>query len=337
MRPDGSFLRIELILLTLIILWAASSQAQERPTILAGHGTLSASILPLWVGADARLFEKHGLQVRPIYLPRAAGRPALLSGDIQVYFSAGPPLVQMRLSGGDVAVTSCVAHKLTSKIMVIPSIQTIADLRGKVLAVANPGSASDFASKLFLARQGMKPGQDVSIIYSGSTSAAFAALMNGRVQAIFATSPNDLQAAQAGFKPLLELGDLNIPYAGNCTAVMRPYIVKQPARMRGFVAGIMESVAHIRRRPNEAKATLQKYTRVSDPAILQHAYDSDTRYMEPVPYPTVEGTKTILDQLGVSGRPAETFLAEFIDDRFMKQLIDEGFVKQLYPGGVPGR
>jgi ABC-type nitrate/sulfonate/bicarbonate transport system substrate-binding protein len=155
------------------------------------------------------------------------------------------------------------------------------------------------------------------------------------VQGIFATSPNDLQAAAAGFKPLLELGDLNIPYAGNCTAAMRPYIAKQPARMRGFVAGIMEAIAHIRRRPNDAKATLQKYARVSDPAILQHAYESDTRYMESVPYPTPEGTKTILEQLGVSGRPAETFLAEFIDDRFMKQLNDEGFVKQLYPGGIP--
>jgi ABC-type nitrate/sulfonate/bicarbonate transport system substrate-binding protein len=337
MKPGCSFSIINLIALSVVILWTTFSPAQERPIILAGHGTLSASILPLWVGADAKLFEKHGLQVRPIYLPRAAGRPALLSGDIQVYFSAGPPLVQMRLSGGDVAITSCVAHKLTSKIMVIPSIQKVADLRGKVLAVANPGSASDFASKLFLARQGMKPGQDVSIIYSGSTSAAFAALVNGRVQAIFATSPNDLQAAQAGFKPLLELGDLNIPYAGNCTAAMRSYIVKQPARMRSFVAGIMEAIAHIRRRPNEAKATLQKYTRVADPAILQHAYDSDTRYMEPVPYPTVEGTKTILEQLGVSGRAVDIFITEFIDDRFMKQLSDEGFVKQLYPGGVPAR
>ena len=337
MKPGCSFSIINLIALSVVILWTTFSPAQERPIILAGHGTLSASILPLWVGADAKLFEKHGLQVRPIYLPRAAGRPALLSGDIQVYFSAGPPLVQMRLSGGDVAITSCVAHKLTSKIMVIPSIQKVADLRGKVLAVANPGSASDFASKLFLARQGMKPGQDVSIIYSGSTSAAFAALVNSRVQAIFATSPNDLQAAQAGFKPLLELGDLNIPYAGNCTAAMRSYIVKQPARMRSFVAGIMEAIAHIRRRPNEAKATLQKYTRVADPAILQHAYDSDTRYMEPVPYPTVEGTKTILEQLGVSGRAVDIFITEFIDDRFMKQLSDEGFVKQLYPGGVPAR
>jgi hypothetical protein len=37
----------------------------------------------------------------------------------------------------------------------------------------------------------MKVGQDISLIYSGSTSAAFAALVNGRVQGIFATAPND--------------------------------------------------------------------------------------------------------------------------------------------------
>ncbi|HWH75993.1 MAG TPA: ABC transporter substrate-binding protein, partial [Candidatus Binatus sp.] len=262
---------IIIIALAIVLYVPAYASGQERPSLLVGHGTLSGSILPLWVGAEAKLFEKYGLQVKPIYLPRAAGRPALLSGDIQIYFSAGPPLVQMRLSGGDIAVTSCVVHKLTSQIMVAPSIQRISDLRGKVLAVANPGSASDFAAKLFLARQGMKPGQDVSIIYSGSTSAAFLALVNGRVQAIFATSPNDMQAAAAGFKSLLELGDLNIPYAGNCSAAMRPYIAKEPSRMRSFVAGVTEAIAYIKRRPNEAKAALEKYTRVSDPKILQHA------------------------------------------------------------------
>lgn len=335
MRRDCALLIIQSIVLSMLLYSAALSIAQERPTILAGHGTLSGSILPLWVGAEAKLFEKHGLQVKPIYLPRAAGRPALLSGDIQVYFSAGPPLVQMRLGGADVVITSCVVHKLTSQIMVSPAIQKIADLRGKVLAVANPGSASDFTAKLFLARQGMKPGQDVSLIYSGSTSAAFAALVNGRVQGIFASSPNDLQAAQAGFKPLLELGDLNIPYAGNCSALMRPYVAKQPARVRSFVAGITEAIAYIRRRPTEAKTILEKYIRVSEPGILQHAYDSDTRYMEPVPRPTPEGTKSILENLGVSGRAAEQFVVEFIDDRFMKQIADEGLLKQIYPGGVP--
>jgi len=323
------------VVVAVLLCRPAPAPAQERAVILAGHGTLSGSILPLWVGAETKIFEKHGLQVKPIYLPRAAGRPALLSGDIQTYFSAGPPLVQMRLGGADVVVTSCVAHKLTSKIMVGSAIQKISDLRGKVLAVANPGSASDFAAKVFLARQGMKPGQDVSIIYSGSTSAAFAALTNGRVQAILATSPNDLQAMQAGFKPLLELGDLNIPYAGNCTAAMRAYIAKQPARIKSFVAGIIEAIAYIRRRPAESKTILQKYTRVSDPVVLQHAYESDTRYMETLPRPTIEGTKNILENLGVSGRAAEQFAAEFNDDHFIRQLVDEGFLKQLYPGGTP--
>lgn len=204
----------KLIIAWVIALWTTFSHAQERPSILAGYGTLSGSILPLWVATEAGLFEKHGLQVKPIYLPRAAGRAALISGDIQVYFSAGPPLVQMRQGGADIAITSCVVHKFTSKLMVIPSIQKVADLRGKVLAVSNPGSLSDFAAKLFIARQSLKPGQDISVTYSGSTSAAFAALANGRVHGIFASSPSDIQAQAAGFKQLLDLGDMNIPLSG---------------------------------------------------------------------------------------------------------------------------
>ena len=330
-------IRVSKLFASFVLLWAIAAYGQERPSILVGHGSLSGSNLPLWVGAEAKIFDKHGLQVRPIYLPRAAGRSALLSGDIQYYFSVGPPLVQMRLSGGDVAITSCLVHKLASKVMVAPGIQKVADLRGKVLAVANPGSGSDFTAKLFIARQGMKLGQDISLIYAGSTSAAFAALVNGRVHAIFATAPDDRQALAAGFKALAELADFNIPYAGNCTSVMRPYLAKQPARMRSFLSGIVEAIAYIRARPNEAKAVLQKYTRVSDPAVLQHSYESDTRYMEPVPHPNAEGVKVILEQLGVSGRPAETFISEFVDERFIKQIVDEGFLKQIYPGGIPAR
>ena len=61
------------VVLGMLLYGVALGLAQERPTLLAGHGTLSGSILPLWVGAEAKLFEKHGLQVKPIYLPRAAG------------------------------------------------------------------------------------------------------------------------------------------------------------------------------------------------------------------------------------------------------------------------
>ena len=129
--------------------FAMMLEAQSRKHKIDYYVPSSLSLRDNRVSAEVapiRLFDKHGVQVRPIYLPRAAGRPALISGDIQVYFSAGPPLVQMRLSGSDVVVASCVVHKLTSKLVVVPAVQKIADLRGKVIAVANPGSASDFAA-----------------------------------------------------------------------------------------------------------------------------------------------------------------------------------------------
>ena len=98
MKLTRSLLAVKIVA-CFAVFWATLLHAQERSTILAGHGTLSGSMLPLWVATDAKLFEKHGLHVRPIYLPRAAGRAALVSGDIQVYFSAGPPVVQMLLEG----------------------------------------------------------------------------------------------------------------------------------------------------------------------------------------------------------------------------------------------
>src|SRR4026208_441912 len=111
MRLDRKWLAVAALGFAILLYGALTCFSQERPTILAGHGTLSGSILPLWVGADAKLFEKYGLQGQPIYLPRAAGRPALLSGDIQVYFSAGPPLGQMRLGGADGAGRAGVGDK----------------------------------------------------------------------------------------------------------------------------------------------------------------------------------------------------------------------------------
>ena len=114
---------------------------------------------------------------------------------------------------------------------------------------------------------------------------------------------------------------------------MRPYITKQPARMRSFVSGITEAIAFTRRRPGEAKAILQKYTRVSDPTILQHAYDSDTRYMEPLPArrPKAPGPS---ENLGVSGRLPNSLLPNsttIIDEAD----LDEGLLKQIYPNGIP--
>jgi hypothetical protein len=50
MKRNGGLSPKQIIALVILFLPAAFSHAQEGPTILAGHGALSGSILPLWVG-----------------------------------------------------------------------------------------------------------------------------------------------------------------------------------------------------------------------------------------------------------------------------------------------
>jgi hypothetical protein len=85
----------------------------------------------------------------------------------------------------------------------------------------------------------------------------------------------------------------------------------------------------------EARNDFQKYTRVSGKTILQHTYDSEVQYMEPVPAPTSEGVRSILKHLGLSVCRPRLLSLDFSNNRFMKQLIDDGLFKQIYPGGVP--
>jgi hypothetical protein len=72
------------------------------------------------------------------------------------------------------------------------------------------------------------------------------------------------------------------------------------ARMRSFVAGIIEAIAFIAR-PNRQSSPAEVYPgcRSGDSA---HGYDSDTRFMEAAPCPNPDGIKIILEQLVLAVR-----------------------------------
>ena len=49
-------------------LYAAHLNAATREKINASYGAISGSMLPIWVGKETRLFEKHGLDLNLVYI-----------------------------------------------------------------------------------------------------------------------------------------------------------------------------------------------------------------------------------------------------------------------------
>jgi TRAP-type uncharacterized transport system substrate-binding protein len=67
-------------------------------------------------------------------------------------------------------------------------------LKGKAVAVSQPGSSSDFAMRYALDKYGLEAGKDVTLVEIGSQPARFAALQSGKIQGVMIAVPLTLTA-----------------------------------------------------------------------------------------------------------------------------------------------
>ena len=122
--------------LTVVVLFVLSfvsrANAQDKPLkkINWGVTSLSAGNWIPWIAKEAKIYEKHGLDVQLVLL-RGSGQTsaALLGGSI---FAAPVILTLMLadLSGADLINVAHTSPPSNSKLLVRPDIKRIEDMRG---------------------------------------------------------------------------------------------------------------------------------------------------------------------------------------------------------------
>ncbi len=78
---------------------------------------------------------------------------------------------------------------------------------------------------------------------------------------------------------------------------------------------------------------ISEYTRTTESDLLEETYQVNVaKAFLKVPYPSVEGFKTILDFVAETRDPKAKAIdpKSFLDASFVKQLDDNGFIKSLY-------
>ena len=105
----------------------------------------------IWVAKEARLFDKHGLDVAPVLIPSSVRTlQAIIAGESVIAESAGPAVVSARLAGGDVVAIAGSVNILTYYFVTLPTIKRAEDLKGKIGADQSPGTIADFALRVSL-------------------------------------------------------------------------------------------------------------------------------------------------------------------------------------------
>src|SRR5437870_5235109 len=146
-----------------ILFSSAVAPAQERkldPFVFA-YTSVTGNRAPIWVGKDAGIFEKYGLDLKIVQI--GAGGvivSALLTGEVHLIADSAATAVSVAAQGAPAVVVSTNGGA-PYLLIANPPIKTIQDLRGKIIGSSRIGAGTDFMLRRMLANKGLIPGKDV--------------------------------------------------------------------------------------------------------------------------------------------------------------------------------
>ncbi len=323
-------LLLALVAIILLVLPINSIHAQERVRIAwAGDSPANS---PIWVVQEKGLLKKNGLTGEVIRINASpTALQALLAGELDVIVTSVATLVSSRLAGADVVMILGVVPTFVDHIISLQSITRPEQLKGKIGGVNRLGSTSDLGLRLALRRVGVDPENDVKIITSGGNSERFAALSKGVTQFSIMPEPFLTQAEKLGFRDLLAIGSLKIPFWWNAVLTKETILKTKRPMMVKFARAMIEGIHSIKTEKESTKAIFSKNLRITDPEGLERAYRAYTAVFPDNLMPTPDGVKTMLDDLAIKDpKAAAADPKSFVDQSLVREVESTGFVKQLY-------
>jgi NitT/TauT family transport system substrate-binding protein len=190
-----------------LVLIASGTGVVEAKTIYIGVSNPDMSFLSGGVAHFQGYFKDEGLDVEVLQMNANVSVAALAARNID-YNLILQSVVTANLRGLPLKVVGILIERPNHAVVVHPSIQKFADLKGKKIAISSFGSLVDILARLTAAHFNLDPKSDVQYVAAGSSSARLTQLQTGVVQAAFLTPPGNLRAEAAGFKTLLNVRDL---------------------------------------------------------------------------------------------------------------------------------
>jgi NitT/TauT family transport system substrate-binding protein len=312
---------------------AAGSAPTSAPPVKvrSAYTAISGIMGPVWTAYEAGLFAREGLDVELLSLPSAnEGVQALMANEVDFIEVTGSA-VSAALGGGDTLVLTTSVRTIIAVLMARPEIARPGDLAGKGVGVTRRGTSIDTGARLALRHFGLEPDQDVAIVQAGTMPNILGALESNRVQAGAVSYPTATQARKLGYRELLDIGSLGVPYAFTGASTRRSYAQQNPAVVRSYLRAQIAAIHRLRQDKPFALEVFRKYLQTDDADVLEDTYEVYvTKYIQPVPYPDEQGIQGILDELAVENpRAREASPRDFYDDRYVRELDESGYIRSL--------
>lgn len=320
------------ILLAACIVSVKESAAQSS-TLTAFYTAPVVSMSPMWIAKEAGFFKKQGLDVKLVFIASGpVGTASVLGGETDVGIIGGFAPTRAIVGGAKALVMIGQSKvRMTGNIMGKKEIASVQDLKGKRLGIDRIGSNPDMFAQAALSRFQIDTLKDLQYVQLGDIGQGITALKAGAVDAVIAGAPHDLFAQRLGFKVILDITAMKIPFAVTVLVSSRDTVARKQPELTKFMRAYAEAMHYFLTNPEGTAQVVAKYTKVTDREVLAHAIGSEAKAMEKTLQVDPKGLELILGLISKTVPQAASAKPEdFYDPRFFNELRDSGFLKRLW-------
>lgn len=316
---------------------AKPAQAQKLQRVRVALSTPTPHMAPLWVAKDKKFFEKHGLDVQMILVSGGTlVAQMLISGELQMSANAPASLINLLAGGQRLSFFLGLSNTSPFTLVTQPTLRKAEDLRGKRLGTARFGGSSHISALIALEYLKLEPKRDkIILVQTGVDPERMAALEAKAIDAAMLQRVATKTMTAKGYYPLLNMQKSKVPYQNTGLSMKRDFAEANPKTVDSVVRAVVEAYAYIFTKENKesVKQIIARNLRLSGPEAAEDFYDEALEELDRKPYPTLEGTRTVIKYVAEQNPKAASVKAEdLIDTTWLDRLDKEGFFDKVYRG-----
>jgi ABC-type nitrate/sulfonate/bicarbonate transport system substrate-binding protein len=262
---------IALVVLAILIAPASQNPIEAQSArIYISAPSKSLSWFPIHLTREKGFYRAEGLDVDYVIMKPQIAMQALIAGDVG-YTTALGSTIRAAIRGVPVRVVMTIADKPLFALISRPGINSVEELKGKLLGISSFGASTDTYARALLRRYKLIPNQDVKILALGGGTNRIAAMEAGVVDAALIEAPYNVMLERKGFRKILFVGDLiPSPLAGFGTRSEK--IQKQPDEIQRLVRATLRGIQLAKSNRQEAVRSIMKWAEM-DQALAEGSYE----------------------------------------------------------------
>ena len=310
------------VLVCLIVLLFAVEPSRAIENVRVAYPSMGTSVFSLIIAQKEGYLKEEGLEVQLLSIRGEIAIRTTLAGEVDFFTNAGSALAAA-VRGVPVKIVTVFQDKPGWDLIAQPDIKSVAQLRGKNIAVMSPEGSLAVVAREILRKNGIDPTKDVNLVTMGGDEVRFPALQTKSIQATLFNTAMSLKAQKEGFTKLALASDYaNLIEGGLSTSNDR--IKQGPDKIFRFIRASLKGLNFFVTKKEPSIKYMTEALRMNDRELVNAIYDIQAKLVLRDGFTDDKVLQSMIDEMKKTTKVQRDIkISDIFDLTFVKRANEE--------------